>query len=154
MACCLALAPGVTAQKKTKPKKEEVTQILQLPKELPAAVIGETRHLTFHVTPLSARGLLSAQVRDALKSLTHETGGNPILKIRAFVAGSGDLRRVRDLVSEVFTDRKQPLRAQPDPSRRLAARRRAGGPGSHRRREEGSQSPRPRLLVRTRCRQR
>jgi enamine deaminase RidA (YjgF/YER057c/UK114 family) len=101
----------LTAQKKGKPKKEEVTQILQLPKELPSAVTGETRHLTFHVTPLSARGLLSAQVRDALKTLTHETGGNPILKIRAFVAGSGDLRRVRDLVSEVFTDRKQPLPA-------------------------------------------
>ena len=50
-------------------------------------------------------------MRDALKALTHETGGNPVLKIRAFVAGSGDLRRVRDLVSEVFTDRKQPLPA-------------------------------------------
>ena len=50
-------------------------------------------------------------MRDALKALTRETGGNPVLKIRAFVAGSGDLRRVRDLVSEVFTDRKQPLPA-------------------------------------------
>jgi enamine deaminase RidA (YjgF/YER057c/UK114 family) len=101
----------VPAQKKPKPKKEEITQTLQLPKELPGAVTGETRRLTFHVTPLSARGLLSAQVRDALKALTHETGGNPVLKIRAFVAGSGDLRRVRDLVSEVFTDRKLPLPA-------------------------------------------
>ena len=109
--CCLALAPGLSAQKKPKPKKEEITQTLQLPKELPAAVTGETRRLTFHVTPLSARGLLSAQVRDALKALTRETGGNPVLKIRAFVAGSGDLRRVRDLVSEVFTDRKLPLPA-------------------------------------------
>jgi enamine deaminase RidA (YjgF/YER057c/UK114 family) len=109
-ALCL-LAPAAAAQKKPKPKKEEVTQTLQLPKELPAAVTGETRRLTFHVTPLSARGLLSSQVRDALKVLTHETGGNPVLKIRAFVAGSGDLRRVRDLVSEVFTDRKLPLPA-------------------------------------------
>jgi enamine deaminase RidA (YjgF/YER057c/UK114 family) len=109
--CCLVLAPGVSAQKKPKPKKEEITQTLQLPKELPGAVIGETRRLTFHVTALSARGLLSAQVRDALKALTHETGGNPVLKIRAFVAGSGDLRRVRDLVSEVFTLRRLPLPA-------------------------------------------
>ena len=101
----------MSAQKKPKPKKEEITQTLQLPKDLPSAVIGETRRLTFHVTPLSARGLLSAQVRDALKALTRETGGNPVLKIRAFVAGSGDLRRVRDLVSEVFTDRKLPLPA-------------------------------------------
>src|ERR1035438_215345 len=91
-ACCLVLAPGVSAQKKPKPKKEEITQTLQLPKELPGAVIGETRHLTFHVTPLSARGLLSALVRDALKARTRETGGDPVLKIRAFVAGSGDLR--------------------------------------------------------------
>jgi enamine deaminase RidA (YjgF/YER057c/UK114 family) len=110
-AFCLVLTPAAPAQKKPKPKKEEITQTLQLPKELPAAVTGETRRLTFHVTPLSARGLLSAQVRDALKTLTRETGGNPVLKIRAFVAGSGDLRRVRDLVSEVFTDRKLPLPA-------------------------------------------
>src|ERR1035441_4286640 len=68
MACCLALDLAVAAQKKPKPTKEEITQTLQLPKELPGAVIGETRHLTFHVTPLSARGLLSAQVRDALKA--------------------------------------------------------------------------------------
>jgi enamine deaminase RidA (YjgF/YER057c/UK114 family) len=110
-ACCLVLAPGLAAQKQPKPKKEEITQTLQLPKELPGAVIGETRRLTFHVTPLSARGLLSAQVREALKALTRETGGNPVLKIRAFVAGSGDLRRVRDLVSEVFTASRQPLPA-------------------------------------------
>src|ERR1039458_2072367 len=84
-ACCLVLAPGLAAQKKTKPKKEEITQVLQLPKELPSAVTGETRRLTFHVTPLSSRGLLSAQVRDALKALTRETGGDPVLKIRAFV---------------------------------------------------------------------
>jgi enamine deaminase RidA (YjgF/YER057c/UK114 family) len=110
-ACCLLLVTDVAAQKKPKPKKEEITQTLQLPKELPGAVLGETRRLTFHITPLSTRGLLSAQVRDALKALTRETGGNPVLKIRAFVAGSGDLRRVRDLVSEVFTDRRLPLPA-------------------------------------------
>ena len=34
-----------------------------------------------------------------------------MLKIRAFVAGSGDVRRVRDLVSEEFTERKPPLPA-------------------------------------------
>ena len=91
--------------------KEDITQTLQLPKELPGAVTGETRRLTFYVTPLSARGLLSAQVRDALKALMHDTGGSPVLKIRAFVAGSGDLRRVRDLVSEVFNDKHLPLPA-------------------------------------------
>lgn len=109
VACGLAIAAGPAEQKKK--KKEEETQTLQLPKELPNAVVGDTRRLTFHVTPLSSKGLLSQQIRDALKALGHETGSSPVLKIRAFVAGSGDLRRVRDLVSEVFTDRRQPLPA-------------------------------------------
>jgi enamine deaminase RidA (YjgF/YER057c/UK114 family) len=103
--CGLILTASPAAQK----KKKEITQTLQLPKELPGTVTGETRRLTFHVTPLSAKGLLSAQVRDALKALARETGSSTVLRIRAFVAGSGDLRRVRDLVSETFTDRKQPL---------------------------------------------
>jgi enamine deaminase RidA (YjgF/YER057c/UK114 family) len=90
-------------------KKEEETQTLELPKELPAAVIGETRRLNFYVTPLSAKGLLSQQIRDALKAADSQSGRDTVLKIRAFVAGSGDLRRVRDLVSEIFTDRRQPL---------------------------------------------
>jgi enamine deaminase RidA (YjgF/YER057c/UK114 family) len=92
-----------------KKKKEEETQTLQLPKELPAAVIGETRRLSFLVTPLSAKGLLTQQVRDALKNLEHQASGDPVLAIRAFVAGSADLRRVRDLVSETFTEKHQPL---------------------------------------------
>jgi len=95
----------------TKKKKDDETQILQLPKELPGVVTGETRHLTFHVTPLSAKGLLSQQVREALKSLDHQAGSDTVLEIRAFVAGSGDLRRVRDLISETYADRKLPLPA-------------------------------------------
>jgi len=110
IAVLAALAGGLilfpaTAQK----KKKEVTQVLQLPKELPTTATGQTKQITFHVTPLSAKGLLSAQVRDALRALLRETGSNPVLRIRAFVAGSGDLRRVRDLVSETFTDKKLPL---------------------------------------------
>ncbi len=71
----LFLIPAV-AQK----KKKEITQTLELPKELPATTFGETRRLTFHVTPLSGKGLLSAQVKDALKALTRETGRNPVMK--------------------------------------------------------------------------
>ncbi len=147
----VALACGVAlvawpAQKK---KKDEVTQTLQLPKELPSAVVGDTRRLTFHVTPLSSKGLLSQQVRDALKALAQEAGGDTVLKIRAFVAGSGDVRRVRDLVSEGFADRRQPLPALSlIQIRRAAARRRAGGFGGHCRRKEGSQSPRAGFLLR------
>lgn len=107
LVCGLVVLPA-PAQKK---KKEDITQVLQVPKELPSAVVGDARRLTFYVTPPSAKGLLSQQIRDALKALSHEAGADTVLKIRAFVAGSGDLRRVRDLVSEVFTERRQPLPA-------------------------------------------
>jgi enamine deaminase RidA (YjgF/YER057c/UK114 family) len=105
---CAAAVLCAAPQRK---KKEEETQTLQLPKDLPAAVVGDTRRLTFRVTPLSAKGLLSQQVRDALKAVSRGAGSDTVLKIRAFVAGSGDLRRVRDLVSEAFTERRQPLPA-------------------------------------------
>lgn len=106
LACAFSLLCATGQRKK---KKEEETQTLQVPKDLPAAVIGETRRLSFHVTPLSAKGLLSQQIRDALKAVARDSSGETVLKIRAFAAGTGDLRRVRDLVSEVFSDRKQPL---------------------------------------------
>ncbi len=105
LVCGLALL-AFPAQRK---KKEEETQTLQVPKELPSSVAGDTRRLTFYVTPLSNKGLLSPQIREALKALAHQAGSDTVLKIRAFVAGSGDVRRVRDLVSEAFTDRKLPL---------------------------------------------
>lgn len=104
---CASLFPAGAAQKKK--SKEEQTQVLQLPKELPTAIAGDTRRLTFHVTPLTAKGLLSPQIREALKALSHEAGGDTILKIRAFVAGSGDARRVRDLVSAYYSEHRQPL---------------------------------------------
>jgi enamine deaminase RidA (YjgF/YER057c/UK114 family) len=104
--CALMAVTLFAAQKK---KKEEVTQTLKLPEELPSAVTGETRKLAFHTTPLSAKGLLTPQVHEALKALQHEAGSETVLKIRVFVAGSGDLRHVRDLISEAFTARKQPL---------------------------------------------
>jgi enamine deaminase RidA (YjgF/YER057c/UK114 family) len=106
IACGLAIL-ALPAQKKK--HKEEETQTLELPKELPNEISAETARLAFEVTPLSAKGLLSQQIKDALKVLMHASRGGTVLKIRAFVAGSGDLRRVRDLVSEVFTDRHQPL---------------------------------------------
>jgi enamine deaminase RidA (YjgF/YER057c/UK114 family) len=105
----LACALAMTAWPLAKKKKEDETQTLQLPKDLPGAVVGETRRLAFYTTPLSGRGLLSQQVRDALKALVRLSGGTPVVRLRAFVAGTGDLRRVRDIVSETYTERKQPL---------------------------------------------
>ena len=92
-------------------KKEQRTQVLQLPAELPAVTTGNPRRLTFYVTPLIGKGLLTHQVREALKALWRDSPGETVLKIRAFVAGSGDVRRVRELVSEEFTSRKRPLPA-------------------------------------------
>jgi enamine deaminase RidA (YjgF/YER057c/UK114 family) len=105
LACAVAVTAWPLEQRK---KKEEETQTLQLPRELPAAVSAETRRLAFQVSPLSARGLLSQQVRDALHALGRASGGT-VVGLRAFVAGRGDLRRVRDLVSEYYTERRQPL---------------------------------------------
>jgi enamine deaminase RidA (YjgF/YER057c/UK114 family) len=90
---------------KKKKNGEEVTQVLNLPKDPPAAIVADVAHLTFHVSPLSAKGLLSQQTKDALKHLMQETHGANIVKLRAFVAGSGDLRRIQQIVSEVFTDK-------------------------------------------------
>jgi enamine deaminase RidA (YjgF/YER057c/UK114 family) len=106
--CAFLAVSTVSGQKK---KKEEETQTLKLPEELPNAVTGETRRLTFHTTPLTGKGLLSPQVREALKALQREASGETVLKIRVFVAGTGDLRHVRDMVSEFFTAHKQPLPA-------------------------------------------
>jgi len=102
-------AGGALAAPFQKAKKEDQTQTLQLPRELPGAVEGDTRRLAFYVTPLSAKGLLSQQIRNAIKALERRAGNGTILKIRAFVAGPGDVRRVRDLVSEIFTERRKPL---------------------------------------------
>ncbi|MGI8989150.1 MAG: hypothetical protein ACR2I2_06150 [Bryobacteraceae bacterium] len=101
IAAALWIVPSLQAKK----KKEEITQVLELPKDPPSGVVAETGRLVFQVSPLSAKGLLSAQTRDALKALLRAGNGAAIVKIRAFVAGSGDLRRVPAIVSEVFTEK-------------------------------------------------
>jgi hypothetical protein len=101
-------ASAFPAQRK-KQEKEPVTQKLEVPKDPPAVAIGDSSRLVFHVSPLSGKGLLSPQTRDALKAILKENGGTQILHIRAFVAGSGDVRRIPQIVSEVFADKKLPL---------------------------------------------
>jgi len=91
--------------------KDPITQSLPSLKDPPPAAAGETARLVFHVSPISTKGLMSQQVRDALKSLFHENHDAQIVKLRAFVAGSGDLRRVQTLVSETFTEHKMNLPA-------------------------------------------
>jgi hypothetical protein len=109
-----ALAGFAVAQadrpiKPAKKEKEPVTQALPVLPDPPAAVAADTTRLVFHVSPLSAKGLLSQQVRDALKALERDNHGAQIVKLRAFVAGTGDIRRVQQIVSEMFSEKKQPL---------------------------------------------
>jgi len=92
-----------------KKKNADDTQTLDLPKDPPMVAIGETRRLIFNVSPLSTKGLLSQQTRDALKAILKMNGGAPVIHIRAFVSGTGDLRRVPQIVSEIFTGKKLPL---------------------------------------------
>ena len=100
--------PTVGPEKKK--KGADITQALALPPELPAAVIADTDRLAFQVTPLSAKGLLSQQTRDAIKGLLHSNHG-PIVKLRAFVAGSGDMRRVGEIAGEMFQEKHAALPA-------------------------------------------
>src|SRR5258708_16238689 len=87
--CALAAFAGPFDKKKKK-SEEDVTQVLQLPKDPPSTVVAETARLGFYVSPLSSRGLLSQQVRDALKALHHNVAGAKLVKLRASLAGSRD----------------------------------------------------------------
>jgi enamine deaminase RidA (YjgF/YER057c/UK114 family) len=108
----LTLIASVSAQKKkTKKDEEPLTQVLPPLPDPPDAVAAETARLSFQVSPLSNKGLLSQQVRDALKALLRDNHSAQIVKLRAFVAGSGDLRRVQTIMVEEFTDRKLALPA-------------------------------------------
>jgi enamine deaminase RidA (YjgF/YER057c/UK114 family) len=120
LAICLTLVaaaqypPGLDPAKRKPAKKKkkeepEITQTLEVLPEPPATSTMATANLGFLVSPLSAKGLLSQQTRDGLKALRTAARGAQIVKLRAFVAGNGDLRRVPSLVSEVFTEARQPL---------------------------------------------
>ena len=95
--------------KPPKKEKEPNTQTLPLPPEPPSAVVAEAAKLAFNLSPLSAKGLLTQQVHDALKALDRASAGATFVKLRAFVAGTGDMRRVATIVSEEFSARKMPL---------------------------------------------
>lgn len=113
----LLLAVAAAAQPerpiiKSKDKdKDPVAQKLPELKDPPPAIAAETSRLVFHVSPLSAKGLLSQQTSDALKALMQVNRGATIVKLRAFIAGTGDVRRVQTIVSETFSDKKDPVPA-------------------------------------------
>lgn len=105
----LGVALVVNAWPAEQREKEEVTQTRETPKEPPPVIAAETERLIFHVSPLTSKGLLSQQARNALKSLFRQNRRATMVKLRAFVAGSGDVRRVQSIVSEAFTKRRLPL---------------------------------------------
>jgi enamine deaminase RidA (YjgF/YER057c/UK114 family) len=111
IAVSLCLAVAVSPAQRRNKEEEEITQTLEVLQDPPMTVTAETSRLVFDVSPLTAKGLLSQQVRDALRILMGRSRRARFVKLRALVAGSGDMRRVRDIVSEVFTDRRQPLPA-------------------------------------------
>lgn len=103
----MLITPAFPAKKKK--KEEEVTQTLEVLPDPPFAIKVEASKLVFHTAPLTSKGLLSQQVRDSIKALWRLNQGATIVKIRALVAGTGDLRRVAAIVSEMFTEKRLPL---------------------------------------------
>jgi len=103
------LAMPLVAAKKKKKGEEEVTQTLEVLPDPPNVIKAEVGRMVFHAAPLSGKGLLSQQVRDAVKAIWRVNGGATVVKLRALVAGTGDLRRVQAIVSEMFAEKRQPL---------------------------------------------
>ncbi len=88
---------------------EPKSQVLPLPPQPPMALKADTESLDFHLSPLLKTGGLAAQIHQSLSDLIRDTHGETIVKLRAFVAGAGDARRVEAEVSRLFTERKLPL---------------------------------------------
>jgi len=109
----LCFASPLQAQKKKNKKKdiEPITQTLEVLPDPPSAVKVESTRLVFYTSPLTSKGLLSQQSKDALAALRRLAHGATIVKLRAFVAGRGDARRVSAIVSEQFSEWKLPLPA-------------------------------------------
>jgi enamine deaminase RidA (YjgF/YER057c/UK114 family) len=101
----LAVLP-FSADQKRKKDEEPKTQVLPLPKEPPMALGADVESLSFRITPLLKIGKLSAQIRDSLSELIRDARGSNVIKLRAFVAGAGDSRRVQAIVSDLFTEKK------------------------------------------------
>src|SRR6187549_2141795 len=94
-----AIAPAVygdkNGDKKKKGEVEIITQTLELLPDPPAAIKAEVGRMVFHTSPLTNKGLLSQQVREGIKAIWRVNRGATVVKLRALVAGTGDMRRVQ-----------------------------------------------------------
>jgi enamine deaminase RidA (YjgF/YER057c/UK114 family) len=97
------------AQKRSRKSEEPKSQVQPLPPELPMVLSADTQSLDFHVSPLLRSGGLAVQIRRSLADLLRDTKGETIVKLRAFVSGVGDARRVQTEVASIFSERKLPL---------------------------------------------
>jgi enamine deaminase RidA (YjgF/YER057c/UK114 family) len=100
-------APPYGRQKRK--NEEPKSQVLPLPPEPPMALKADAGAIDFHLSPLLKSGGLAAQIRQSLNDLIRDTHGETIVKLRAFVAGAGDARRVQSEVVNLFTEHKLPL---------------------------------------------
>lgn len=102
--------PGILpGAKKKKKSEEEITQTLEVLPDPPATIKAEVGRMVFHMSPLTSKGLLSNQVREAIKAIWRLNGGATVVKLRALVAGTGDLRRVQSIVSEMYSEKRLAL---------------------------------------------
>jgi enamine deaminase RidA (YjgF/YER057c/UK114 family) len=97
--------PAVIRPPKKDKKAELPNQALEPLPRLPLILPADGTKLSFLSAPLTNNGLLSQQTRDELKWMIAQAHGGQFVRIRAFVAGSGDLRRIPQLVSEAFSDK-------------------------------------------------
>lgn len=112
----VSIPAGMVAQVETEEAQlqldvdqQKKKQVRVIPPEPPSVVTAETTRLVFDVAPVSTQGLMSKQVENSLKILLKKNKRARIVHLRAFVAGSGDTRRVQMVVSEVFSDKRVPL---------------------------------------------
>ena len=110
IAAILILAGGVFAARDlfAAKDKEPKTQQLREAQDPPMVASGAAARLTFQVSPLSGKGLLSEQTRDAINAIRKMNGNAQLVHIRAFAASNGDARRIPQIIADVLGD-KQPL---------------------------------------------
>jgi enamine deaminase RidA (YjgF/YER057c/UK114 family) len=108
IALCLG-AFALSARQRHKHDEEPKTEVLPLPPQLPMALAADTNSLDFHISPLLRTGGLDSQIRQCLGDLIRDTHGETIIKLRAFVSGAGDARRVEVETGQIFTEHKLPL---------------------------------------------
>src|SRR5262245_30141683 len=85
-----AMVPAAHADKKKK-HEEEITQTLEVLPDPPATIKAEVGRMVFHNSPLTNKGLLSQQVREAIKAIWRLNHGATVVKLRGLVAGTGDM---------------------------------------------------------------